>query len=78
MFFSKNNQRVIIIGSSGFIGSHLSKYLIEKKITVKKYHSNNFNLLDIDKIKYFNLVRRNDCIIFLLLLLQKEKMIKNL
>lgn len=66
MFFSKNNQRVIIIGSSGFIGSHLSKYLIEKKITVKKYHSNNFNLLDIGKIKHFpNLVKRNDCIIFL-------------
>ena len=66
MFFLKNNQRVIIIGSNGFIGSHLSKYLVKKKINVKKFHSNNLNLLEIDKIKYFpNLVKRNDCIIFL-------------
>ena len=45
-------KKVFITGSAGFIGFHLSKYLLDKRINVHGYDSmNNYYDVKIKKIK---------------------------
>src|SRR3989338_1692690 len=58
--------RIVLIGSSGFIGSELLKYLQEKNVEVLSLSSKECNLLDPDECqKIATLLKPEDAIVFI-------------
>lgn len=53
-------NKIVILGSSGFIGSNISKYLINKNVDVQGFSSETCNLLDRSEIKKVFSLTKND------------------